>query len=117
MDSAKTWLLANVDDAYKKWTDISLVPRAMVRAVTFSTVASIYSRRIYAPKRTRTLLRSGPVTTTPVTNYEAAMEYWETRVNEAFEYYYSTVGLRINVSTRLEDPIFTVADLPQWSQF
>jgi hypothetical protein len=115
MNNVKTWLLANVDEGFQKWTDISLVPRAIIRATTFGVAASVYSRKIYAPMKTRAVLRTSPIDVKVLSNIEVAMEYWEGRMNEALDHYYSMMESRVVVTTSSEEPMFTMDDLPPWS--
>jgi hypothetical protein len=117
MNDVRGWLISNGDESYDRWADISLTPRSIIRAVTFGTVASLYARRIYAPAKTRSVVSVAPVSVNVkvITSFEAAMEYWEDRMNESLDSYLTLVSQRIYVSTIDEEPVFTMEDIPVYN--
>lgn len=114
MNDIKSWLISNSNESYSLWVNVTLTPKAIIRAATFGTVASLYARRIYAPVKTRAITSIAPVSVNVkvITSFEAAMEYWEERMNEALKAYLLLLSPRIYVSTIDEDPIFTMDDIP-----
>lgn len=113
MNDVRSWLLAN-EVATTQWTDITKAPLAIRRATTYGTVASMYARRIFSPQSMA--VRVAPMDLKVITTHEAAMEYWERKMEEALENYLVSVGkVRIVVSTEDEDPEFTMDDVEKFS--
>lgn len=109
MNDIRSWLIANEATGYTQWINLDITPRAIKRATTYGTVASMYARRIFSPKNM--VVRVAPMDVKVITTHEAAMEYWEGKMNEALENYLSPTAL-IWVSTAEEDPEFTMDDIP-----
>jgi hypothetical protein len=100
--------------SYSTWTDISLVPVLIRRAVTYGTVASLYARRSKT-FRSRVIPSVAPVTVTVMGDEEAAMRHWETRRDDAINTYLTTINVdRILVSTADQEPVFSsdLEDIP-----
>jgi len=108
MNDIRSWLIANEVAAYSQWTDITKAPRAIQRATTYGTVASMYARRIFSPQN---LVVRAPPMDVQILTHESAMEYWEDKMSEALESYLTSIGrVRIWVDTADEDPEFTMDD-------
>ena len=114
MDDIKTWLIAEEIGQYSGWTNIDVTPRAIRRAATYGTVASLYARNIFGPQDL--VIRVAPMDAKIFTSSEAAMEYWEAMMLRVLELYLSGVGLlRIWIDTIDEDPVFTMEDIPLYT--
>ena len=114
MDDIKTWLIAEEIPQYASWTNIDLTPRAIRRATTYGTVASLYARNIFGPQDE--VVRLAPMDVKVFTTNELAMEYWEAMMNRVLELYLSGSGLlRIWIDTIDEDPVFTMGDIPLYT--
>jgi len=114
MNDIKTWLLAEGVGRYSTWTDIELTPRAIRRATTYGTVASLYARHIFGPKNP--VIRLPPMDFKIFTTSEAAMEYWEGIMTRILDLYLSGAeGPRIWIDTLQEDPVFTMEDIPLYT--
>jgi hypothetical protein len=108
MNDVKSWLI-NQGFSYSSWSSISLTPTAIVRATTLGVAASLYARKLFFPVN-RVLIRRLPVDAKIVTNREDAMDYWENRMGEALESYYSQFSSPILLEE--EDAVFTMDDIP-----
>jgi hypothetical protein len=105
--------LENADLAYSSWTNITLIPIQILRATTYGVVAALYARHTQTFK-SRVIQSIAPVTPTVIGDTEKAMNYWENRLNEMLELYVSSQGgLVMDTSTADEEPIFTMADIPE----
>ncbi len=114
MNDVRSWLLANEVASYTQWTDITKTPRAIQRATTYGTVASMYARRIFSPQSMA--VRVAPMDFKVITTHEAAMEYWEGKMDAALENYLISIGqIRIWVDTADEDPEFSMEDIEKSS--
>jgi hypothetical protein len=114
MDDIKTWLIAEEIAQYSIWTNIDVTPRAIRRATTYGTVASLYARNIFSARDE--VIRVAPMDVKVFTTSEAAMEYWEKMMNRVLELYLSGSDLlRIWIDTIDEDPVFTMEDIPLYT--
>ena len=114
MDDIKTWLIGEELYGYGEWTNLDLAPRAIRRATTYGTVASLYARNIFGPHNE--VIRVAPMDFKILSTNEAAMEYWEAMMTRVLELYLSGAGLlRIWIDTIDEDPVFTMEDIPLYT--
>ena len=114
MDDIKTWLIAEEIYGYTGWTNIDLTPRAIRRATTYGTVASLYARNVFGPSNE--VIRVAPMDFKVFSTNEAAMEFWEGMMNRILELYLSGAGLlRLWIDTIEEDPVFTMEDIPLYT--
>ena len=114
MDDIKTWLIGEELPGYVEWANIDLAPRAIRRATTYGTVASLYARNVFGPHNK--VIRVPPMDFKILSTNEAAMEYWEGMMNRVLELYLSGSGLlRLWIDTIDEDPVFTMEDIPLYT--
>ena len=114
MDDIKTWLIGEEIGQYSGWTDIEVTPRAIRRAATYGTVASLYARHIFGPKNQ--VVRLPPMDVKIFTTSEDAMEYWEGMMMRVLDLYLAGEEQpRIWIDTLQEDPIFTMEDIPRYT--
>ncbi len=105
--------LENADLDYATWLNITLIPIQILRATTYGVVAALYARHTQTFK-SRVIQSISPVTPTVIGDTEKAMNYWEGRLNEMLELYVASQGgLVMDSSTADEEPIFTMADIPE----
>ena len=105
--------LENADLDYASWTNITLIPIQILRATTYGVVAALYARHTQTFK-SRVIQSISPVSPTVIGDTEKAMNYWESRLNEMLELYVASQGgLVMDTSTADEEPIFTMADIPE----
>ncbi len=112
MDDIKVWSEANTV-SYASWTNIDIIPIAIKRATTYGAVAALYARhtKTFQGQVIPTL---APVTVTVTGDQEKAMEHWEGRMEEMLQLYLTAQGFaRIWISTEDEEPVFTMADIPE----
>jgi len=105
--------LDNAGLSYSEWTDITLVPVQILRAVTYGTVAALYARHTQT-FRSQVVPSVTPVTVTVIGDAEKAMNYWEDRMNQMLEFYVTSQGGDVMLtSTPDEEPIFSMEDIPE----
>ncbi|GAH68526.1 unnamed protein product, partial [marine sediment metagenome] len=105
--------LDNAGLSYSEWTDITLVPVQILRAVTYGTVAALYARHTRT-FRSQVIPSVTPVTVTVIGDAEKAMNYWEDRMNQMLEFYVTSQGGDIMLtSTPDEEPVFSMEDIPE----
>jgi len=105
--------LDNAGLSYSEWTDITLVPVQILRAVTYGTVAAVYARHTQ-PFRSQVIPRITPVTVTVIGDAEKAMNYWEDRMNQMLEFYVTSQGGDVMLTSTLdEEPVFSMEDIPE----
>lgn len=112
MDDIKVWSDAN-EVSYATWTDLDSAPIAIKRATTYGVVAALYARHTQTFQG-RVVPTLAPVTVTVVGDEEKAMQHWTSKMDEMLELYLSAQGAdRLWVSTADEEPIFSMADIPE----
>jgi len=105
--------LDNAGLSYSEWTDITLVPVQILRAVTYGTVAALYARHTQT-FRSQVIPSITPVTVTVIGDAEKAMNYWEDRMNQMLEFYVTSQGGDVMLTSTLdEEPIFSMEDIPE----
>ena len=105
--------LENAALSYSSWTNITLIPLQILRATTYGVVAALYARHTQTFK-SRVIQSITPVRPTVIGDTEKAMNYWEGRLNEMLELYVASQGgLVMDSSTADEEPIFSMADIPE----
>ena len=105
--------LENADLSYSSWTNITLIPLQILRATTYGVVAALYARHTQTFK-SRVIQSITPVRPTVIGDTEKAMNYWEGRLNEMLELYVAAQGgLVMDSSTADEEPVFSMADIPE----
>jgi len=105
--------LDNAGLPYSEWTDITLVPVQILRAVTYGTVAALYARHTQT-FRSQVIPSITPVTVTVIGDAEKAMNYWEDRMNQMLEFYVTSQGGDVMItSTEDEEPVFSMEDIPE----
>ena len=105
--------LDNAGLSYSEWTDITLVPVQILRAVTYGTVAALYARHTLT-FRSQVIPSITPVTVTVIGDAEKAMNYWEDRMEQMLEYYITSQGGDVMLtSTPDEEPVFSMEDIPE----
>lgn len=105
MDDLKGWLLSQGDQTYTAWTDISKTPLSIVRATSFATIAMLYAHEY--------MFGIGVVSVRPmqtiVVNAVEVSEYWfDQYENERQKYLDAMNRETLIVSTKDEDPVFTI---------
>jgi hypothetical protein len=111
MDDIKVWCDSE-EFSYVTWTDIDAVPMAMKRATTYGVVAALYARHSKTFQG-RVIPTLAPVTVTVTGDDEKAMLHWMGKMETMLDLYLTAEeGARIWVSTADEEPIFTMADIP-----
>jgi hypothetical protein len=65
----------------------------------------------------RVLIQKLPVDAVVIASTEAAMDYWEERMELTLEQFLSLTGVYVLVDTQREDPVFSMDDIPlyKWS--
>lgn len=114
MEDLQGELTANSID-YSTWTDITLVPILIRRAVTYGVVASLYARKAKT-FRSRVIPSVQPVTVTVMGDERLAMEHWENRRDNALNKYLTSTDVdRVLVSTADQEPVFSsdLEDIPR----
>jgi hypothetical protein len=105
--------LDNAGLSYSEWTNITLVPVQILRAVTYGTVAALYARHTLT-FRSQVIPSVTPVTVTVIGDAEKAMNYWEDRMNQMLEFYVTSQGGDVMLtSTPDEEPVFSMEDIPE----
>jgi len=105
--------LDNAALSYSDWTNITLVPVQILRAVTYGTVAALYARHTQT-FRSQVIPSVTPVTVTVIGDAEKAMNYWEDRMNQMLEFYVTSQGGDVMLtSTPDEEPVFSMEDIPE----
>lgn len=119
MNDIKSRLINEDMIVYDSWSDITKVPKLIRRATTYGVVASLYSRSSNDPF-TRVVFGMRPVTLKVIEDREAqgrAMDYWESRMEKMIQLYLSAQGSKlIIVDTEDEEPIFSMEDIPFFSE-
>ncbi|KKN05151.1 hypothetical protein LCGC14_1090240 [marine sediment metagenome] len=111
MDDIRVWCDSE-ELSYATWTDIDTVPRAILRATTYGVVAALYARHSKTFQG-RVIPTLAPVTVTVTGDDEKAMQYWMGKMETMLDLYLTAEeGARIWVSTADEEPVFTMADIP-----
>lgn len=114
MDDIKTRMDAE-GISFSTWTDITTVPRAIMRATTYGVCASLYARSTRT-FQSRVIPTIAPVAVTVISDAERAMEFWENKMEAQIEaYLHSIENPTILVSTSDEEPVFSMADIPEVS--
>lgn len=112
MDDIKVWCDAN-SITYSGWTNLILVPRAIIRGTTYGVVAALYARHTRTFQG-RVIPTVAPVTITVAGDEERAMTHWQDKMKEMLDLYLSAEeSTRLWVSTADEEPIFSMADIPE----
>jgi len=105
--------LDNAGLSYSEWTNITLVPVQILRAVTYGTVAALYARHTQT-FRSQVIPSVTPVTVTVIGDAEKAMNYWEDRMNQMLEFYVTSQGGDVMLTSTLdEEPVFSMEDIPE----
>ncbi|GAH47910.1 unnamed protein product, partial [marine sediment metagenome] len=99
--------LINAGLDYSGWTNISLTPKLIKRATTYGVVAALYARKVRT--FTRVISTIAPVTITAVGDEEGAMDHWRDKMNKALEFYVTSRGRDVLI-TSTEEPIFSMDD-------
>jgi len=104
--------LAAEDIDYSSWTGLSNVPFQIMRATTYGVCASLYARSTKTFS-SRVIPSISPVTVTVIGDAERAMNFWENRMQQTLDRYYTSIGHPVViVSTADEEPVFSMADIP-----
>jgi hypothetical protein len=105
--------LDNAGLPYSDWTNLTLVPVQILRAVTYGTVAALYARHTQT-FRGQVIPSITPVTVTVIGDAEKAMNYWEERTDQMLEFYVTSQGGDVMLtSTPDEEPVFSMEDIPE----
>ncbi len=105
--------LDNAGLPYSDWTNLTLVPVQILRAVTYGTVAALYARHTQT-FRGQVIPSVSPVTVTVIGDAEKAMNYWQDRTDQMLEFYVTSQGGDVMLtSTSDEEPVFSMEDIPE----
>jgi hypothetical protein len=112
MDDIKT-RMDSEGVSFSTWTSISSAPRAIIRATTYGVCASLYARSTKT-FQSRVIPTIAPVAVTVISDAERAMEFWENKMEEQILAYLDYIANpSILVSTSGEEPVFSMADIPE----
>ncbi len=112
MIDIQSWLIIN--ELPYAFEDITTTPILVRRATTYAVVATLFARDYFGLSKS-IAISMGPrrVIIADERGMEAAMEYWEKKMERMLELYSSSTALQIiYVSTEDEEPIFTMEGIP-----
>ena len=111
MVDIQSWLVIN--ELPYSFENIFTTPVLIRRATTYAAVATLFARDYFGLKRS-IAVSMGPrrVIIANERDMEAAMEYWEKKMEKMLELYSSSVALQIiYVSTEDEEPVFSMENI------